>query len=443
MLRFDPAQAYWDQRHAVARSRQRLCDLSRAVGCPSDLPLYQFVQLFAVALDFRPDLILELGRGRGNSTCAFCEAANQIGGESRVVSLCESKLWHAGVSGRVAKIVPESWFNRLSAERGEILDFDPVPILGGRKRVLLFWDAHGFDVADYVLGLLLPRLAAVEHLVIMHDISDNRYQSEESFEYGGNPLWRGGGWAGPLVPGMRLKLGNIESAVEQSVAILDFTTRNKLALDSADRSLHQRFDRTPEGEEMGGLLGDIFETQANWTWFSLNERSGGYTFPKFVRRPTRAAALWKPLTGEQALLDLDYRSTSLLDLRRRRRRCAGAQVYGRNPTYVVTPPELWERALLLPFRETALCALPEKAWIRIRLDGVVESGEIGLGVVLEDGETYVLPEVTKTAAEDEMLYETVLEKPPAHCSLAIRNHARAGNPSILRIRSIETSFRKA
>src|SRR5262245_42974585 len=93
---FTPGRAYWNQRIRLSADRDRLLTLSRTVGRPSDLAPYQFAQLVAGCLEFKPDLILELGRGFGNSTCAFTEAANQLAPDTRtrVVSVCKSREWH-------------------------------------------------------------------------------------------------------------------------------------------------------------------------------------------------------------------------------------------------------------------------------------------------------------------------------------------------------------
>jgi hypothetical protein len=85
---------------------------------------------------------------------------------------------------------------------------------------MLFWDAHGFDVAECILGGIMPLIKDKKHVVMMHDISDTRYASLEQMDYKGNRLWRGNNWQGP-----RLMIGTIDSCVEQSIAILDFTTR--------------------------------------------------------------------------------------------------------------------------------------------------------------------------------------------------------------------------
>ena len=148
--------------------------------------------------------------------------------------------------------------------------------------MLLFWDAHGFEIAECVLGAIMPLLAPIQHLVMMHDLSDTRYTSDEHMQYGENGLWKGNNWSGP-----RLKLGIIDSAVEQSVAALDFTTRNRVALDSADHSFRTTLSAAQQGE-MSSLLGNLFNLQGHWFYFSLNERHGTYTFPRFSKQSASA-----------------------------------------------------------------------------------------------------------------------------------------------------------
>ncbi|GEM_PF-593296 len=275
--KFSPGRAYWNQRSTLANARGRILALSRAVDRSSDLLPYQWAQLMSVVMDFEPDLVLELGRGSGNSTCAFTEASNLNQGRTRVVSLCLSDDWEKTTLPRIRRIVSPDWFQPLEALRADILKFDYQKLLAGAKRVVLFWDAHGFEIAECVLGGILPLLAGREHVVLMHDLSDTRYSSEQQLEYGGHGIWKGNDWSGP-----RLKLGIIDSAVEQSVAALDFTTRNHLTLDSADHSFHTELTGEQQAE-MKSLLGDLFDTQGHWFYFSLNERPGPYKFPKFTK----------------------------------------------------------------------------------------------------------------------------------------------------------------
>lgn len=270
-----PARACWNQRHALQAAGPRLQALQKGVNSPGDLSSFQWGQLFSFAMEFAPNLILELGRGYGNSTCVFTEAANRLP-DCRVVSLCNTELWDRQVLPRLRTVVPAPWFAALDARNGDILAFDFEQAFRGRERVLVFWDAHGFDVAECVLGGILPLLVSRPHAVAMHDMSDARYQGPTTDPYGDDGLWRGEGkgW---------LRIGNIKSTVEQAVAITDFCTRNHLTLDSADHSLHTEL-APAQIAELQGAVGPFFSQEAHWFWFSLNEREGPYTFPRFVRR---------------------------------------------------------------------------------------------------------------------------------------------------------------
>jgi len=279
---FTPGRAYWNQRARLGAARDRLLTLSRTVGRPSDLAPYQFAQLVAGCLEFKPDLILELGRGFGNSTCAFTEAANLLGDvtRTRVVSLCKSREWHTLTRPALAPVVGDSWFAPLEALTTDILTFDYRSYLSGAQRVIVFWDAHGFEIAECVLGAILPLLADRAHLVFMHDLSDIRYCPPSLADYGERGMWKGES-AGDA----RLRIGIVDSAVAQAISVIDFSGRNNITLDSADHSFD--VDLAQYGgraDQMRELLGDeLFALQGHWFWFTLNERSCPYTFPKLKR----------------------------------------------------------------------------------------------------------------------------------------------------------------
>ena len=288
------AQAYWRQRHALSECRDRVLALCDAVNWPTDLYPYQWATLIGYALEFAPDLILELGRGRGNSTCAFTQAANKLeSGACRVVSLCQSDSWEKESLPRVRQVVPTEWFDPVDILQGDILTFDFQPVFETAQRILVFWDAHGYDVAECVLGEVLPRIADRPHVVIMHDLVDARYLPDSFNQYGEHGLWKGNDWSGP-----RLRIGAINSAVEQAVAITDFASRNNLSLHSADHSLHTELGNDADRlAELRHILGDqLFSLNARWWWFSLNEQPGPYTFPRFQPPPSVAEKRQAPLS---------------------------------------------------------------------------------------------------------------------------------------------------
>ena len=62
------------------------------------------------------------------------------------------------------------------------------PILAGSNRVLVFWDAHGADVAQAVFERLLPELPPANQIVV-----DDIWSTPEKYglraEYQAGPLW--------------------------------------------------------------------------------------------------------------------------------------------------------------------------------------------------------------------------------------------------------------
>jgi len=274
-----PAEAFWRQRGMLAASKERILSLSAAIGRPTDLTVSQWAQIAAFTEEFRPDFILELGRGTGNSTACFTEVANHLGaGQCHVLSLCLSDNWRKQSVPKIRRIVSPDWFAPLEALECDILKFDIATPLAKAQRVVVFWDAHGFELAEWVLGELLPKIAFKPHLVMMHDLADLRYCSPQR-AYGEERLWKGTS-AGE----QSMWLGHIYSRVAQSISIIDFTTRNKLPLHSGDESFFQEIGTDPgKVALLKNMLGDeLFGLYSHWFWFSLAEADGELTFPKFL-----------------------------------------------------------------------------------------------------------------------------------------------------------------
>jgi hypothetical protein len=288
------AQALWNQRQLIAGLRERFKTLNDAVGSPGEFALYQWAQIAAFALEFRPDLIIELGRKNGNSTCCFLEVANRLESIRRctVLSLCLDNTWQHKTVPKLRQVCSPAWFSRGDIRLANILDFDFAPTIAKANRCLVFWDAHGFEVAECVLGGLLPQLVGKEHVVIMHDITDARHE-HPAVEYGGAGLWKG-----DSATGLYFRICDVVSGVAQAISILDFASRNQLPLHSASDSIHMKIVKDLENlRVLRGLLGsEFFSVQAHWLWFSLNEVSGNVTFPHFARGQhghVRKVASWR------------------------------------------------------------------------------------------------------------------------------------------------------
>jgi hypothetical protein len=172
----DCGAVLWNLRDELAASRNRLSELSALVDARSDLNLGQGAQLYAMALDFRPDLIVDLGRGYGNSTCVFTEAAHKLG-HARVVSIGfrDDHAWEARTDPNLRNVLPTSWFDPLTVIEKDVRRIDFRVVFGDTPRVLIFWDMLGYGVARYVLDTVLPLIGTREHLVVVKDVTDARY----------------------------------------------------------------------------------------------------------------------------------------------------------------------------------------------------------------------------------------------------------------------------
>ena len=384
---FSPAQAMWNQRSTLEALKERILFFRQAADATGYLSLYQMPQFLAATLEFAPDMILELGRARGNSTCIFTEAANRLGlGPRSVLSFDLCDWWEQWTVPRLKASLPESWFKPLAALETNILTFDFRSALANAKRVLIFWDAHGFDVAECILGAMLPEVANRPHLVMIHDLSDSRYLSPTTFDYGENGLWKGTDYSGP-----RLKLGTVDSAVEEVIAIVDFTIRNRLPLHSADHSLHSEFESDPDRRvEMEQRLGELFSLQADWFYFSLDQAPGRLTFPKF-KPPTVFNASAQTLTAalarvraETALSKYDEVNINPQDVKL----LQAPGTHGSSwPISVETDTQAWSWGAVLPIPSYTGDGDIRNAIVRVRAKSV--AGELWIGALAQDENSYV------------------------------------------------------
>lgn len=238
----------------VQSHRERISQLYAAIGRPEYLSLTQALQWFAVAVEFRPDVIIELGRGI--STAILTEAAHLIG--ATVKSFDLERGW--AYQPRIRKLVSDKWLERLEIISADVTRTDFAPHAQG-QRTIVVWDCHGYAIADAILGGLIPLIADKQHLVICHDISDNRIVGNRSYAA---PFWRGMVDYYDNRPRDVLNLGWARSYMDQLIPILDFCWRNDLELHSADFELKN-----------AGLL----ETPGEWVYFTMNE-TALRNFPK-------------------------------------------------------------------------------------------------------------------------------------------------------------------
>lgn len=167
-----------------------------------------------------PDLICELGRGYGTSTALFRSL------EIPVVSLCRTSYWQDITVPLFTENMPRDWTSQVNAIVGEIDgSWDYASLLNRARRPMIFWDAHGYDVADVVFQRILPSLPDRPILVACHDFRDSRYFLRDG-PPDDAPLWRG---QSERVDRF-LRLGNVHSSFEQLVSVIDYTSWRGLPL---------------------------------------------------------------------------------------------------------------------------------------------------------------------------------------------------------------------
>ena len=180
---------------------------------PFDLPLENWPELYELTVEFRPDLVLELGRGWGNSTCVFTEAAAAVGCRVVSVGFDSERAWETRTAPRLRHVLEARWFAPLTILENDITMLDFEPLLAGSTRTFVYWDAHGGDVATAVLGRLLPGLPS-ENKVVVDDVWATPRQYGREAEHAAGPLW---------------------SQFEEVIPLWDYLTEREIPFEHGDR----------------------------------------------------------------------------------------------------------------------------------------------------------------------------------------------------------------
>ena len=260
----DLATALWNKRQAISRAKERLATLHRVVDSPDDLDLGTSIQLYAFCLEFAPDLIVELGRRYGNSTCVFTQAANELG-NTKVLSIDYDPGWSNRTVSRLKKMVSPEWFDPLQVLKEDILKINFSEIFALGNHIFFYWDAHGADLAKYVLAEALPHLRHKRHIVVVHDITDSRFFNVDPSYVGDDGL-------------PRFWLANLVSPFEELIPVYDFLSRNRIPfatpLESLNQTLVHDREHCAELEKLwgNGFSGPTPLEAGHWIYFSLNNR---------------------------------------------------------------------------------------------------------------------------------------------------------------------------
>jgi hypothetical protein len=115
--------------------------------------------------------------------------------------------------------VGDAWRKPLTVVQADVRDFTPPPC----KRCFLFWDAHGPEVAETMLGRLIPSLPA-SSTVVVHDVPTPAEAARSPLPLSAYPYrWRGFVSAFDELPLLGAWLDTNGIQHEQDTGMLAFT----------------------------------------------------------------------------------------------------------------------------------------------------------------------------------------------------------------------------
>lgn len=276
---FNSGKALWSRRKNIYQVKKRLKLLANSIGRLSDSSLAQYAQLYSITLEFKPSLIIEVGRGWGNSTAVLVEAANKLTNTRKVVSLCLANDWQERIRAKIEQVVEKDWFSKLEARIEDYTKLDIKTLVKQNDSVLFFLDAHGWDVIEHFLSNTLPILQKHKHLILVHDVLDVRYHNHLR-KYTKN-IWRG--YNEEQKELSDLIINNMASPFEEIISIHDFSQRNYLEIHSVEHEIRQNIhNKQKKIEELSTNLGtEMSSPVSSFIWFSLNEaKTDKIFFPK-------------------------------------------------------------------------------------------------------------------------------------------------------------------
>jgi hypothetical protein len=199
--------------------RERFIKLRSLVGAPGDLFLEQWLRLYDRALAAEPDLLIEVGRGYGNSTVVLTDVAHAL--DASVISVGEDAVygWASRTRPRLLTVLDEDWFRPLTVIQGDVRDFTPPAC----ERPFVLWDAHGSEVANAMFDRVFPALPSGATTVVVHDISTPREAAAHPLEIGYPFEWRGLVSPFDELPLLGLWLDEHGVASEQDTGMLAFS----------------------------------------------------------------------------------------------------------------------------------------------------------------------------------------------------------------------------
>jgi hypothetical protein len=243
---------------------------------PETLILRQALCLAALCLERKPDVVLDLGTGKGNSASVFSivgKALANLGHNLTVHTFDTQDRWNA----ETAPILDPAITKRVVPHVGDLTQFDFFPVLEPARSVVVFWDAHGYAVADTVLARIMPLLAERPHVVVCHDILDNRFLPERR-PYGGLPFWRGMDYFYNKRTTTEINIGWLSAIVDQILPLTDFCYRNHIEIRSFDYAIQHELAQGARDRLLANATPSHQVPLISMAYFSMEE-SSTWCFP--------------------------------------------------------------------------------------------------------------------------------------------------------------------
>lgn len=114
-----------------------------------------------------------------------------------------------------------------------------------------------------------------------------------------------------------------------------------------------------------------------------------------------------------------------------------AEIHGAGPVSITTAPQQWAFAALFPIHDDPEWPLAETGPLLIRIEAVVERGEVGISVAEPTLRKFIAPE-KRAVSRGMSTLELTLNSPAPGCWLVVRNYVPGGVASKVAIHSIRT-----
>ncbi len=144
-------------------------DLYGRIDASQDFTFDDWEILFHTLENYRPDYVLEVGRGAGNSTCVLLDYCMRYSG----VDFCSVDLYD-NWGMHTSKVLPQEFMAKIKNRtmlHQNFMDFEIDKIIGASwERLFLFWDVNDTEATTRLTTQFLPHLIDRNALGVVHDV---------------------------------------------------------------------------------------------------------------------------------------------------------------------------------------------------------------------------------------------------------------------------------